>query len=395
MEKVTGFLQDARGQQSEALAFEAERAWKAGDKAQALDLFAKAADLEYQVAREVPGDQARVRGVLAISAVALWVDARRYEDAARSACEFLARPEMLTEQARSDLQVLLERAFREKALAQSISHLTDAVPLEVKLAGGLVQSGIAPAALIRERQEVVTALVVRAAEWRMRRPFRKAGAARQITDRIRFFEAPAAASSYGIRLFVASGGPSAPAGMEAESIDPEQAVAEFLAIAAAAQEGPEALRRLVDQEAYLKTFMVGFRDMAPDGATIGTVTFSSPSWRSTVPPLAFAPTHRQRLTAGLLARLGAEETEETVEIEGMLKEVNLRARRPYIGVETADGDVSRFLIKRGQLDDTIGPKLNRRVLVSGIKREKTDGTVVKDALDVVLLESGSRDGSGG
>lgn len=389
---MTGFLQDARGQQSEAWAFEAERAWKAGDQALALALFAEAAELEYQVAREVPGDQVRVRGVLAISAVALWVDARRYDDAARTACEFLARPEMLTEQARSDLQVLLERAFREKALAQSISNLTDAVPLEVKLAGGLVQAGIAPAALIRERQEVVTALVVRAAEWHMRRPFRKAGAARQITDRIRFFEAPAAAASYGIRLFVASGGPAAQSGMEAESIGPEQAVAEFLAIAAAAQEGPEALRRLVDQEAYLKTFMVGFRDMAPDGTTIGTVTFSSPSWRSTVPPLAFAPTHRQRLTAGLLAQLGAE---ERVEIEGMLKEVNLRARRPYIGVETADGDVSRFLIKRGQLDDTIGPKLNRRVLVSGIKRERTDGTVVKDALDVVLLESGSRDGSGG
>ncbi len=389
---MTGFLQDARGQQSEALAFEAERAWKAGDQAQALALFAQAAELEYQVAREVPGDQARVRGVLAISAVALWVDARRYDDAVRAACEFLARPEMLTEQARSDLQVLLERAFREKALAQSISNLTDAVPLEVKLAGGLVQSGIAPAALIRERQEVVTALVVRAAEWHMRRPFRKAGAARQITDRIRFFEAPAAAASYGIRLFVASSGPSALPGTQAESIGPEQAVAEFLAIAAAAQEGPEALRRLVDQEAYLKTFMVGFRDMAPDGTTIGTVTFSSPSWRSTVPPVAFAPTHRQRLTAGLLAQLGAE---ERVEVEGMLKEVNLRGRRPYIGVETADGDLSRFLIKRGQLDDTIGPKLNRRVLVSGIKREKTDGTVVKDALDVVLLESGSRDGSGG
>jgi hypothetical protein len=392
VEKVTGFLEDARGRQSEALAFEAERAWKAGDQARALSLFAQAADLEYQVARDVPGDESRVRGVLAISAVALWIDARRYDAAARAACEFLARPEMLTEQARSDLQMLLERAFREKALAKAIDDLTDAVPLEVKLSGGLVRAGIAPAALIRERQEVVTALVVRAAEWRMRRPFRKAGAARQVTDRIRFFEAPAAAASYGIRLFVASGGSAALPGMKAEPIGPEEAVAEFLAIAAAAQQGPEALRQRVDQEAYLKTFMVGFRDMAPDGATVGTVTFSSPSWRSTVPPLAFELTHRQRLTTGLLAQLRAD---ERVEIEGTLKEVNLRARRPYIGVETADGDPARFFIKRGELDDTIGPKLNRRVLVSGIKKKKKDGTVVKDALDIVLLEGEPRDSSGG
>ncbi|XXY54847.1 hypothetical protein WME91_27325 [Sorangium sp. So ce269] len=389
---MTGFLRDARGHQSETLAFEAERAWKAGDRARALSLFAQAADLEYQVARDVPGEQPRVRGVLAISAVALWIDARRYDDAARAACEFLARPEMLTEQARSDLQMLLERAFREGALVKAIDNMTDAVPLEVKLAGGLVRAGIAPAALIRERQEVVTALVVRAAEWRMGRPFRKAGAARQVTDRIRFFEAPAAVASYGIRLFVASGGPAVLPGMEAESIGPEEAVAEFLAIAAAAQEGPEALRQHVDQEAYLKTFMVGFRDMAPDGATVGTVTFASPSWRSAVPPLAFEPIHRQRLTTGLLAQLRAD---ERVEIEGTLKEVNLRARRPYIGVETADGDPARFFIKRGELDDTIGPKLNRRVLVSGIKRKKKDGTVVKDALDVVLLEGEPRDGSGG
>jgi hypothetical protein len=391
VEEVTGFLRDARGQQSESLAFEAERAWKAGDQERALSMFAQAANLEYQVARDVPGDQARVRGTLAISAVALWVDARCYDDAARAACEFLARPEMLTEQARSDLQILLERAFRERALAKAIVNLTDVIPLEVKLDGGLVRAGIAPAALIRERQEVVIALVVRAAEWRMGRPFRKAGAARQISDRIQFFEAPAAVGSFGIRLFVASTGPATPSGMEAKAIGPEEAVAEFLKIATAAQRGPEALRELIVQEAYLKTFMVGFRDMAPDGATVGTVTFSSPSWRSNVTPLAFEPTDRKRLTRGLLDQRGAD---ERVEIEGTLKEVNLRARRPYIGVETVDGDPARFFIKRGELDDTIGPKLNRRVLVSGIKRKHQDGTVVKDALDVALMEGDTPDGAG-
>jgi hypothetical protein len=115
--QVTGFLRDERGQQSEALAFEAERARRAGDQARALALFAQAADLEAQVAREIPGEQPGVRSVLAISAVALWLEARRCDDAVRVACEFLARPEMLTEQARTDLQALLERAFREKAPA--------------------------------------------------------------------------------------------------------------------------------------------------------------------------------------------------------------------------------------------------------------------------------------
>lgn len=75
--------------------------------------------------------------------------------------------------------------------------------------------------------------------------------------------------------------------------------------------------------------------------------------------------------------------------------MNLSARPPYIGVETEDGDSVRFVIKRGQVDDTIGPKLNCRVRVSRFKRKKTDGSVVKDALDVVLVESESRDAAGG
>jgi hypothetical protein len=353
---------------------------------QAVALFTQAAELEYAVAREVPADKPRVRSVLAISAVALWNEARRYDEAARAACEFLARPEMLTEQGRADLQGLLERAFRERALARALGDMGDAIPLEIKLDGGLVRRGIAPAALVRERQEVVTALVVRAAEWRLRKPFRKAGGASQeILDGVRFFEAPATPASYGIRLYVASGRPGTQGGQAGASIGPEQAVAEFLAIASAAREGPEALRARVDDEAYLKTFMVGFRDLAPDGATVASVVFSSPTWRTQAAALHFEPRHRHDLTKGLLAQLTPV---HRVEMEGILKVVNLKARRPYLGVETDDGDLAQFTINRGELDDTIGPKLNRRVRVSGVRKLRRDGTVTKEALDIALLEEG-------
>jgi hypothetical protein len=195
---VSGSLDDPRGRRSEVLAFDAERARRAGDERRARVLFGEAAELEAQVARDVPPGKPRVRGVLAISAVALWLEARRYEEAARTACEFLARPELLSEQGKADMEVLLERAFHERG----------------------------PAKVERER----------------------------------------------------------------------------------------------------------------------------------------------------------------VEIEGVLKVVNLRARRPYIGVETADGDLSRFFIDRGRLEDTLGSKLNRRVRVSGMRRLTREGRIVKDALDVILVE---------
>lgn len=195
---MTRSLEDPRGQRSEALAFEADRARRNGSEARARSLFAEAAELEAAVARDVLAGKPRVRSVLAISAVALWLDAHRHEDAARTACEFLARPELLSEQGKAELEALLERALHER-------------------------------------------------------------------------------------------GPS---------------------------------------------------------------------------------------------KVGSER----VEVLGVLKLVNLRARRPYIGVETADGDLSRFFIDRGLLADTIGAKLNRRVRVSGVRRLQRDGRVVKDAVDVILVE---------
>lgn len=381
---MTGYLEDPRGRRSEELAFAAERAYKFGDHERAFDLFAEAAELEGQVAREVPADQPRVRSVLGISAVALWIDARRYDEAIRTACELLASPEMLTDQGREDIQSLLERAFREKALSKVIGPLGDAVPLEIKLDGGLVRRGIAPAALVRERQEVAMALVIRAAEWRARKPFRKAGAAaHDLLERVRFYEAPAVPASYGVRLYVASSAPPELPGVASDLPSPQAAVAEFLAIAAAAREGPDALRAHLTQDAYVKSFMVGFRDLAPDGTSVATVTFSSPTWRAETTPLTFEPAHRRSLTTGLLS---TQAPERRVEIEGTLKVVNLRASRPFIGVETTDGDLSQFYIRRGELDDTIGPKLNRRVQVFGIRRHKSNGSIEKLALDIVLLE---------
>jgi hypothetical protein len=115
---VKSSLEDPRGHRSEALVVEAQRARKAGDEVGARALFAKAAELEAQVAREVPAGSPRVRGVLAISAVALWLDAHRHEEAARTACELLARPELLSEQGKTDLEALLDRAFQERDAQQ-------------------------------------------------------------------------------------------------------------------------------------------------------------------------------------------------------------------------------------------------------------------------------------
>lgn len=77
---------DPRGRLSEELAFEAETAAKDGDTAKSVVLYAEAAELEEEAARDV--SEKRIRCVLAESAVALWLKAGKRDEAERVATEF-------------------------------------------------------------------------------------------------------------------------------------------------------------------------------------------------------------------------------------------------------------------------------------------------------------------
>jgi len=111
---MKSYFEDPRGRQSEALAQEAERAEREGQLARARELYLRAATLEEAVALEVPGTAPRVRSVLAVSAVALWLRAEAWSEAARAARAFLNEPDHLTEQVCADLRSLLDRSLVER-----------------------------------------------------------------------------------------------------------------------------------------------------------------------------------------------------------------------------------------------------------------------------------------
>lgn len=72
-------------------------------------------------------------------------------------------------------------------------------------------------------------------------------------------------------------------------------------------------------------------------------------------------------------------------MEGVLKVVSLRRPR-RISVETDDGATHDMKLPSAEHDDTIGPKLNRRVHVSATRAQRPDGTIVVTANDIVLVE---------
>ena len=104
---------DSRSRRSEELAFEAERAARGGDLTTAQALFAQAAELEEQVVADTDPSEPRVRGVLAVSSVALWYKARRFTRAQTLARHYLAVGAAADEESVRELRALMHKAQQD------------------------------------------------------------------------------------------------------------------------------------------------------------------------------------------------------------------------------------------------------------------------------------------
>lgn len=378
---IETFFNDARHRRSEELAFFAERAERKGDLQAALAQYGESARLEEECALEIPGDVPKIRTLLAISAVALWLRAERWSEAARAGCAFLAQPDKLTPDGVRAIQKLVDRAWRTDEVEQALGVRGSFVPVEATLSGGLVRQGLAPSTLVAERRDVLAPLILRVAEWRSHKKYRRAGPS-TLASSYDIFEAPAIGGSYSLRLYV---GATAEQMHEGLAASPRDVVEQFFGLAEAIAAGPEEIRRTVEDEAYIKVFLRAFRDLAPDGRSVARVELGSMVRGRMTQVAALTPETRERLTTSL--RQQGEE--KPVILDGVLKSVNLRGVEPRIGIDTTAG-VRSFRIAKGEHDDTIGPKLNRSVRILGRRRLNEDAEPEDWAEDVVLLEDHGR-----
>lgn len=376
-------FEDARHRESEELVFTADRHARAGRLDEARQTYALAAAPELELAREIgtDGSQRQLRSLFATSAVTCLVRGGLWDQAIRAAHEFLARPELLSTP--NELEALLDDALRTRELLTAMGSDAQAAPLELRLEGGRVARGIAPSRIVQEREEILEALVFRVADYKAHRPFRKAGRS-MFASRFSFYEAPARSASYGIRFFVASHGQGSVPGTD---VSPRDAVDGLLELASiAAERGGEGVRAEVDDEAYAYAFIRAFRDLAPDGTSVESVSFSSPTSFYQRRIASFSPAARAGLSRSLVDARG----NQRLSVEGVLKLVSLRRPRRIV-IETDDGATHEMKLPSAEHDDTIGPKLNRRVHVSATRAQRDDGTLVVTANDVVLIED---DGGG-
>lgn len=364
---------DTLARKVDEYAWAAEQAHRRGRPDEASKLYAKAAALEQQAAQSQWDGPVKVRSVLAVSAVALWYKAARWKEMERLAYRWLAECEGLTVSAHAELRDLLQRAWVESQVEPAALEQT--LPIELRLVGGEVRQGLAPAKLVRRTQERFVALLERIGEWKLEVPYRESGVSRLAKD-IEVLQAPARAASYGIRLYLRSTIAS-----ERGEVSTAELVTDFFRLA---QLDTKTWENIDDR--YQRSFLEHLRDLSADGDQVADIVYSSPTWRLRVPELHLDPTRRAQAQKILKDREALRWIEE--QLEGLLTGVSLAAQRPWVELSVGAGQSQRL-----ELDDAIqgwstklGPLLERRVRVQ-LRHEDAKQTVIDVGLAAAADET--------
>jgi hypothetical protein len=326
-------LFDPRRRRSEEATAEGEKAMAESASDRARSLFAEAAAIEEAVARDAPLEMPRARSAVAVAAVSLWHRAGKLSRAKTVAYRFLGQENGLSESGYSDLERLVERCSREMEVTR-LTNDSGMEPVDFKIDGPKIGKGVAPEGAVRRRRDTAASLLRRTGEMEGQVEYRERGESElERNDEIQILDALGVAASYGIRLYVATG--TQQRIRSEQKVSPKRIVERFLELAAAAADGPEALRREVPDPQYAHAFLDGFAEIAPDGDEVSSVDCWSSSWRVDARPLKFSgAAHRRDLRrAASVAVLRDPRPGEKV-FEGKLVEVRLTRDSCWIELNT-------------------------------------------------------------
>ncbi|MEM9455671.1 MAG: hypothetical protein AAGF11_15925 [Myxococcota bacterium] len=342
-------LDDARGREVDEHAWRAEKKLRAQDFDGAQEDFGRAAAIEQDIAEDARNQSPRIKSVLAVSAVALWYKAGRWTNAERLAHRWLAEDE-LSNEARDELQDLLQRCWVESQLDPEA--LPDTLPIELRLIGGEIKRGLAPARLVGDKQKVLVTSLVRIAEWKLEREYRERGMS-SLASELEVLQAPARAASYGVRLYVRS-----KIAEHDHRVSTRALLEGFFELAS----NVETLTQYVQDPRYCTWFIDNLLKLCADGAQVADVVYSSPTWRVRLPEVHLDYEVGQRLSQqnerGMVTR---DDAFRGGVVEGILNVVRLTSAERAIEIRRQDDTQVRLLISDARYDDDLGQWLNRPV----------------------------------
>lgn len=354
--------------QSEQLAIAAEAARRSGDVRRAEVLYREAAGAEQDAFGQLTPDKRRTRGITAVSAVALWYKGREYLLCERLAYRYLAEDSLPTFAVAQLRELLYSVWTTQGAENAGIRFVPGDVLVSIK--GGQIVHGGAPLDLIVRKVEGIQAVLFRTVEMLLDRPFRRRGgpsADIQSMFRPWLFQAPAGSYQFAVRV------QEPPQRDLWEEVRPQvdRVTTTFFDVLRATAGDPETqLSSVVHDSQYREAFLSLSRNLAPTGKTFESLEVRDAS--TPAEAVAFlSPETRKEINSVLRKLKPPRETvhaDEAVTVQGVLRGVHLD--QDWLEVVTSEPNVLPIRIDEAgeALDDVVGPMINRRVIVSAVRR---------------------------
>lgn len=343
-------------EKSEKLASEAHQCLREGKLETATKLFEKAAKAETNALNDLDFTKTRTLGVTAVSAVSLWFKAQELSKAEETAFRWLSSSS-IPEFAREQLKNLVQTVWIKQAMQTAgVSFLPGQVTVSVK--GGMTISGGAPLDLIVDKVQTVQAIFYRTIEFLKKLPHRMRGApAQEIQEACRPWLFQALPGSY--QFSVAVQEPTQADFFKESEPDAKQVADHFISILKASSENPEVeLPKLIPAADYRNTFLKLTRNLAPTGKNFSQVDIKGAGDTQSI---SLLPEMRKEISRVLRpSRIDSTPAEEPVDVRGILRALHLE--RDWIDV-LVEGEIVHITGLSETVDDTIGPMVNRLVVV--------------------------------
>lgn len=351
-------MPNAEHEKAQELSALAELARSQGRRDLARDLYAQAADLEKAAFEQLPVDRPRSRGILAVSYAALLFKAAEYDRVEIAICRMLGEVEPTF---RDQLRDLLQVAWDEQQLAsRKLQYSND--DILVALRGGDIGVGSAPAEVATRYMNGIHSLAYCAAEFDAGLDLRTRGMPTQPIQN--FLQARAtqpAAGSY--RFSVRFVEPAQGDLFSGHRPHPNpQRVSRVVLEVLKAIEGADrtSLEQLVPRPEYRLALTKLGRNLVPGGISLTEVEVRTAEDAPDQAVRLYA-SHKKRANEAIKEMLppdpGASGEEQT--IEGVLRGLSLD--RSWLEVRPPDGSAKRIRTGPDELDDVIGPMVNRKV----------------------------------
>jgi hypothetical protein len=356
---------------SEEYANQAEECHRQQEFDRAVELYRLAAETEKNALESLDSHKIRTIGITAISTASLYYKAREFALAKRVAHKWLAN-EFLPPFAINELEELLQVIHYEETRQKSGIPFVQGEVL-VSVSGGDVIYGAAPLDVILKKVKQIRDMFYRTTEFLLDQPLRGRSEPISLVKNNCdpwLFQAPAGSYQFAVRVRKPQMQLTIPGLVEAEAeLRIEQITQKFLEIIRATTEDPEGeLNKIVQKEDYRKKFMKLTRELTPptDGKSFSQLTIKS-SDEIEPRPVLLLPDTRQTINQALKkAEPITPETSENKrsQLTGILRGLQLDSDWIEVSI---NGKNEKILDAKEDIDDLIGPMVNRRVVVDVIE----------------------------